>query len=349
MKKLWKGNEAIAEAAIAAGCRYFFGYPITPQNEIPEYLSWRMPEVGGAFIQAESEVSAINMVYGAGGAGGRVMTSSSSPGISLKMEGISYCAGAEIPCVIVNISRAGPGLGGIQPAQGDYFQAVKGGGHGDYRCLVYAPSSIQELTDITVKAFDKADEYRSPVMIISDGLLGQMMEPAEIPPMRDLKTLPKKDWAATGNTDFKRRVIDSIRINAEELEKHNHLLAAKYESMKKDIEVEKYMTDDAEVVLVAYGSVARITKAAVNSLRKDGIKAGLIRPITLFPYPSDTIAKVAAQACVKKFVAVELSMGQMVEDVKLSVNGAKPVEFFGRAGGIVMVPGEIVKYVKGGK
>jgi 2-oxoglutarate ferredoxin oxidoreductase subunit alpha len=290
------------------------------------------------------------MVYGAGGAGARVMTSSSSPGISLKMEGVSYCAGAEIPCVIVNISRAGPGLGGIQPAQGDYFQAVKGGGHGDYRCLVYAPSTVQEFADYTVKAFDKADEYRTPVMLIGDGLLGQMMEPAEIPPMRDLNKLPKKAWAADGNqTGGKQRVIESIKIAPEALEDHNHKLFAKYEAMKKDIEVETYMTDDAEVVLVAYGSVARIAKSAVNELRAQNIKAGLIRPITLFPYPSDVVAKVAAQKAVKKLVAVELSMGQMVEDVKLAVNGVKPVEFFGRAGGIVMVPSEIVDYVKGGK
>ncbi|MCL2821932.1 MAG: 3-methyl-2-oxobutanoate dehydrogenase subunit VorB [Firmicutes bacterium] len=349
MKKLWKGNEAIAEAAIAAGCRFFFGYPITPQNEIPEYLSWRMPEVGGTFIQAESEVSAINMVYGAAGAGARVMTSSSSPGISLKTEGISYCAGAELPCVIVNISRAGPGLGGISPAQGDYYQAVKGGGHGDYRCLVYAPNTVQELTNITVKAFDKADEYRNPVMIIGDGLLGQMMEPAEIPPMRDLKTLPKKPWASTGNSTYTQNLIDSIKISPDDLERHCQKLDAKYKLMKKDVEVETYLTDDAEVVLVAYGSVSRITKAAVNSLREAGVKAGLIRPITLYPFPSDTIAKVAAQKSVKRLIAVELSMGQMIEDVKLAVNGAKDVEFFGRSGGVVMVPDEIVNFVKGGK
>jgi len=350
MKKLWKGNEAVAEAAIAAGCRYFFGYPITPQNEIPEYLSWRMPEVGGTFIQAESEVSAINMVYGAGAAGGRVMTSSSSPGISLKTEGISYCAGAEIPCVIVNISRAGPGLGGIQPAQGDYFQAVKGGGHGDYKCLVYAPNSVQEFVDLTAKAFDKADEYKNPVMLISDGLLGQMMEPAEIPPMVDLKKLPKKEWATCGNDQYKQRLVESIQISPEKLEKHNHHLFNKYEAMKKDVMVEEYMCDDAEVILVAYGSVARITKAAVNELRTQNIKAGLVRPITLFPYPSLTLEKYAKQASVKRFISVELSMGQMVEDVRLAVNGAKPVEFFGRVGGIVMVPSEIVEYVKkGGK
>jgi len=350
MKKLWKGNEAVAEAAIAAGCRYFFGYPITPQNEIPEYLSWRMPEVGGTFIQAESEVSAINMVYGAGGAGGRTMTSSSSPGISLKTEGISYCAGAEVPCVIVNISRAGPGLGGIQPAQGDYFQAVKGGGHGDYKCLVYAPNSVQEFVDLTAKAFDKADEYRNPVMLISDGLLGQMMEPAEIPPMIDPASLPKKEWAACGNDKYKQRIIESIHISPDDLENHNHKLFKKYEAMQKnDVMVEEYRCEDAQVILVAYGSVSRIAKAAVDELRAQKIKAGLVRPITLFPFPSATLEKYAKQKSVKRFVSVELSMGQMVEDVRLAVNGAKPVDFFGRVGGIVMVPSEIVEYVKGGQ
>ncbi|MCL2555747.1 MAG: 3-methyl-2-oxobutanoate dehydrogenase subunit VorB [Firmicutes bacterium] len=350
MKKLWKGNEAVAEAAIAAGCRFFFGYPITPQNEIPEYLSWRMPEVNGTFIQAESEVSAINMVYGAGAAGGRVMTSSSSPGISLKTEGISYCAGAEIPCVIVNISRAGPGLGGIQPAQGDYFQAVKGGGHGDYKCLVYAPSSVQEFVDLTAKAFDKADEYRSPVMMISDGLLGQMMEPAEIPPMVDLNKLPKKDWATCGNDQYRQRIIESIHISPDDLEAHNHHLFKKYAAMQKnEVMVEEYKCDDAEVILVAYGSVARITKAAVDELRAQKIKAGLVRPITLYPYPTACLEKLAKQKSVKRFITVELSMGQMVEDVRLAVNGVKPVDFYGRAGGIVMVPSEIVDFVKGGK
>lgn len=349
MKKLWKGNEAIAEAAVAAGMRYFFGYPITPQNEIPEYLSWRLPEVGGTFIQAESEVSAINMVYGAGGAGARTMTSSSSPGVSLKQEGISYLAGAEVPAVIINIMRSGPGLGGIQPAQGDYFQAVKGGGHGDYHCMVYAPCSVQEFVDKTILAFDKADEYRGPVMLIGDGMLGQMMEAAEIPPMRDPKTLPKKPWAATGNTDGKQRLINSIKIDADDLEAHNIALFKKYEAMKKDVEYELFMADDAEIMFAAYGSVARICKAAVTELRKQGIKAGLIRPITLYPFPTDIIADISKKASVKKFITVELSMGQMVEDVRLAVNGNKPVEFFGRAGGNVMMPGDLVKFVMEGK
>ena len=350
MKKLWKGNEAIAEAAVAAGCRYFFGYPITPQNEIPEYMSWRLPEVGGAFIQAESEVSAINMVYGAAGAGARSMTSSSSPGISLKQEGISYIAAAELPCVIVNMMRSGPGLGGIQPAQGDYFQATKGGGHGDYHPIVYAPCSIQEFVDITYNAFDKADEYRTPVMIIGDGMLGQMMEPAEIPPMKDITKLPKKDWAACGHSDGVPRIINSLRIEHELLEPFCIHLYEKYAAIEKnEVKVEKYKTDDAEFVFVAYGSVARICKAAIDELRKEGYKVGLIRPITLYPFPVDAINEVAKQASVKKFITVELSMGQMVEDVRLSVNGLKPVEFYGRCGGYVMMPSDLVKLIKEAK
>ena len=350
MKKLWKGNEAIAEAAIAGGCRYFFGYPITPQNEIPEYMSWRLPEVGGAFIQAESEVSAINMVYGAGGAGARTMTSSSSPGVSLKQEGISYLAGAEVPSVIVNMMRSGPGLGGIQPAQGDYFQAVKGGGHGDYHCLVYAPCSIQEFVDVMYNAFDKADQYRTPVMLIGDGMIGQMMEPAEIPPFKDLNSLPKKPWAAAGHNGGTQRLINSIKIDADDLEEHNLNLFKKYKEMEeKEVQFENYMTDDAEIVFVAYGSVARICKAAVNELRESGVKIGMIRPITLYPFPKKILAELAEKENVKKFITVELSMGQMVEDVRLSVNGKKPVDFYGRCGGNVMMPVDLVKYVKEGK
>ncbi len=351
MKKLWKGNEAIAEAAVAAGCRYFFGYPITPQNEIPEYMSWRLFEVGGAFIQAESEVSAINMVYGAAGAGARAMTSSSSPGISLKQEGISYIAGADLPCVIVNMMRSGPGLGGIQPAQGDYFQATKGGGHGDYHCIVFAPSTVQEFVDITYRAFDVADEYKNPVMIIGDGMLGQMMESAEIPPMRDLSTLPNKDsWAACGHSDGKQRLINSIRFEADELEAFNDYLFKKYEKIaEKETRYEEYYNEDAEYVFVAYGSVARICKAAVMELRQEGIKAGLIRPITLYPYPSKVINDTAKKHGVKKFITVEMSKGQMVEDVRLAVNGLKPVEFYGRCGGNVMMPADLVKFVKEGK
>ena len=349
MKKLWKGNEAVAESAIAAGCRCFFGYPITPQNEIPEYMSRRMKEVGGSFVQAESEVSSINMVYGAGGAGARAMTSSSSPGISLKQEGISYIAGARVPCVIVNMMRAGPGLGGIQPSQSDYFQATKGGGHGDYHMLVYAPSGVQEAADLTYKAFFKADEYRCPVMILGDGMLGQMCEAAQIPEFVDLEKLPKKEWAASGNNGGKQRIINSIYMSPDTLEAHNRELFDTYKQMEKDIEAELYKTDDAETVIVAYGTVARIAKAAVDALREKGVKAGLIRPITLFPFPSEIIKKAASEKHVRKFLTVELSMGQMVEDVRLAVDGLKSVEFFGRCGGNIMYPEDIVQRITGGK
>ncbi len=347
MKVLMKGNEAVAEAAVRGGCRAFFGYPITPQNEIPEYLSKRLPEVGGCFIQAESEVSAINMVYGAAGAGARAMTSSSSPGISLKQEGISYICGAELPCVIVNMVRGGPGLGGIQPAQSDYFQTVKGGGHGDYHMLVYAPSSVQEAVNIMYDAFDKADEYRMPVMMLGDGMIGQIMEAVELPPMKDPSTFPKKEWATDGTGVGKnRRIINSLYIEPDVLEEVNHRLFKRYDMLKeKEVMCEKYLCDDAEIVIVAYGTVARISKSAVNDLRAKGVKVGLIRPITLYPYPEKIINDVAKQDSVRKFVTIELSMGQMIEDVRLAVNGLKPVEFYGRTGGNVMTPDDIVNYV----
>ena len=347
MKILMKGNEAVAEAAVRGGCRAFFGYPITPQNEIPEYLSKRLPEVGGCFIQAESEVSAINMVYGAAGAGARAMTSSSSPGISLKQEGISYICGAELPCVIVNMVRGGPGLGGIQPAQSDYFQTVKGGGHGDYHMLVYAPSSVQEAVNIMYNAFDKADEYRMPVMMLGDGMIGQIMEAVELPPMKDPATFPKKEWATDGTGVGKnRRIINSLYIEPDILEEVNHRLFKRYDTLKeKEVMCEKYLCDDAEIVIVAYGTVARISKSAVNDLRAKGIKVGLIRPITLYPYPEKIINEVAKQECVREFLTIELSMGQMVEDVRLAVNGLKPVDFYGRTGGNVMTPDDIVNYV----
>ena len=352
MKRLLKGNEAVAEAAIAAGCRCFFGYPITPQNEIPEYMSWRMSEVGGHFVQAESEVSAINMVYGAAGAGARAMTSSSSPGISLKQEGISYIAGAEVPCVIVNMMRAGPGLGGIQPAQSDYFQATKGGGHGDYRMLVYAPSSVQEAADLTYKAFFRADYYRNPVMILGDGMLGQMVEPAEIPPAADVSALPQKKWAACGNNGGVQRVINSIFMAPDTLEEHNAALTRKYEEMaRSDVMSESYMTDDAEVVLVAYGIVARICKAAVDILRAEGVKAGLFRPITLFPFPYREIATLADGAA-ERFISVELSCGQMIEDVKLALyeSGKRPqCGIYARTGGNVMRPEDVAEHVRSGR
>jgi 2-oxoglutarate ferredoxin oxidoreductase subunit alpha len=345
MRKLWKGNEAVAEAAIAAGCRCFFGYPITPQNEIPEYMSRRMGEVGGAFVQAESEVAAINMVYGAGGAGARAMTSSSSPGISLKQEGISYIAGAQVPCVIVNMMRAGPGLGGIQPSQSDYFQATKGGGHGDYHMLVYAPSGVQEAADLTYKAFDKADKYRSPVMILGDGMLGQMCEAAEIPPARELKDLPEKPWAASGNGGRAQRIINSIYMSPDTLEAHNKELFDVYAEMEKETAWEEYKVSDAEVIVVAYGTVARIAKAAVDKAVDNGGKVGLLRPITLYPFPSKAVASLADKNSTKCILTVELSMGQMVEDVRLAVNGRKPTPFFGRTGGNVTTPQEILNRI----
>ena len=335
-RQMMKGNEAIAEAAVQAGCRYFFGYPITPQNEIPEYMSKRLPEVGGVFLQAESEVSAINMVYGAAGAGARVMTSSSSPGIALKQEGISYIAGAELPCVIVNMVRGGPGLGSIQPAQSDYYQATRGGGHGDYRMVVFAPSSIQEAVELTQKAFDVADTYRSPVMVLGDGVIGQMMEPVEMPEYKP-RALPKKDWAATGwkkGDDRDRAVINSLYIQPDECEKHNLKLESRYQAMRENeiMVAEEYM-DDAEIAVVAYGTTARIALTAIRRLREKGVKVGLIRPITLWPFPDAAIDKACAH--VKHFLTVEMSMGQMVDDVKIAVAGRAPVSFYGRTGGVI--------------
>jgi len=343
-KQLMKGNEAIGEAAIQAGCRYFFGYPITPQNEVPEYMSRRLPDVGGVFLQAESEVSAINMVYGAAGAGARVMTSSSSPGISLKQEGISYIAGSELPCVIVNIIRGGPGLGGIQPAQSDYFQATKGGGHGDYNLFVFAPASVQEMVDHVMESFDIADYYRNPVMIMGDGTLGQMMEPVEFKeiPKREL---PPKDWATTGAKGRDRNIINSLSLIAEELEKHNWDLQKKYQHMKDNEQrYELYKCDDAELVMVAYGTTSRIVRSVVNQLREQGIKAGLLRPITIFPFPEKALAQLPES--VKAFMAVEMSAGQMVEDVRLAVNGKQPVHFYGRTAGVIPTPAEIINKAK---
>lgn len=344
MKELYKGNEAIAEAAIRAGCRAYFGYPITPQNEIPEYMSTRMPEVGGVFLQAESETSAINMVYGAAGSGVRTLTSSSSPGISLKQEGISYLTCAEIPCVIINMMRAGPGLGGILPAQGDYFQAVKGGGHGDYKLMVLAPSNIQEACDLTYKAFDFSDKYRNPVMILGDGMIGQMIESAELPKMRDLQSLEKKDWATTGHSDFP-RIVNSLLIEPDKLQERINKLYEKYEHMKKDILVEEYKVDDAEIILCGYGSVGRILKSTVDILREKNVKAGLIRPITLFPFCEELFYKTACKESIKAFYCFELSMGQMLEDVKLAVNGKKPVYFHGKCGGHILSSKEIISKI----
>ena len=347
-KKLMKGCEAIAEAAIQAGCRFFFGYPITPQNDIPEYMSRRLPQVGGCFLQAESELAAINMVYGAGGAGARVMTSSSSPGISLKQEGISTCAAAEVPCVVVNMMRGGPGLGNIQASQGDYFQACKGGGHGDYRCVVYAPSSIQETVDLMPKAFDTADEYRIPVIILADGLIGQMMEPVELHMNPDPKN-PEKPWACQGwdpKGDRPRAVINSLYIETEVLDDLMTRLNARYDRIReKEVMVEKYKTEGAEFMLCAYGTVARVCKAAVRILGENGIKCGLVRPITLWPFPTKEVHDVIAQEGVKGALTVEISNGQMVEDIRLAVNGEKPVDFMGKGGSIIPTAEEIAARV----
>lgn len=345
VKVLMKGNEAVGAAAIEAGCRYFFGYPITPQNEVPEYMSRELPKVGGVFVQAESEIAAINMVYGAAGAGARVMTSSSSPGIALKQEGISYIAGAELPCLIVNMMRGGPGLGGIQPSQTDYFQATRGGGNGDYRLLVLAPADVQELVDLIIDGFDLADEYRNPVMILGDGMIGQMMEPVEFKD-RVPRRLEDKKWATTG-TKGKRKpnIINSLYLNAEDLERHNHILQAKYDKMReKEVRVESYNIEDADVVISAYGTTARIAKSAISKLEKEGYKVGLIRPISLFPYPYDEFNKIKDDCL--GVLTVEMNTGQMLEDVKLALNGRIPAYFYGRTGGMIPTPEEIVEKVK---
>lgn len=350
-KTLMKGNEAIAEAAVRAGCRFFFGYPITPQTEVPEYLSARMPEIGGCFLQAESEVAAINMVYGAAGTGVRVLTSSSSPGVSLKQEGISYIAASELPCVIINVMRGGPGLGSIQASQGDYFQATKGGGHGDYHLIVYAPASVQEAVDIMGKAFDVADKYRNPVMILADGIIGQMMEPVELPELKEYTVNPaEKPWAATGwkPGDKKNRgIINSLYINTEDLTMLNERLQARYAEIEKnEATCETYNLEGAEYVICAYGTVARICKSAIDELKAEGINVGLVRPITVWPFPKDAVRDAIAADGVKAALTVELSAGQMVEDVRLAVNGAKPVEFFGHAGSLVPTAEEVVEQIK---
>lgn len=346
-KVLMKGNEAIAEAAIQSGCRHYFGYPITPQTEIAAYMASRMPEVGGVFLQAESEISAINMVYGASSAGARVMTSSSSPGISLKQEGLSYIAGSELPCVIVNVMRGGPGLGGILPSQSDYFQAVKGGGHGDYKTVVLAPNSVQEMYDLTGLAFDIADKYRITVMILADGHLGQVMEPMVIKAAANVQT-NKKEWAVTG-TGSKREhnIITSIHLKGEDLENHNKNLQGKYEKIRADeVKYEEYNCEKADAVIVAYGSVSRIAKEVVKLAEKEGINAGLLRPITLWPFPDKIIADLAEKA--KCFVVTEMSTGQMLEDVKLAVNGRCPVLFHGRTGGMVPLKEDMLGVIKEG-
>ncbi|MCE5224022.1 3-methyl-2-oxobutanoate dehydrogenase subunit VorB [bacterium] len=345
-KILMKGAEVLGESAIKAGCRLFFGYPITPQNEAPSYMAKRLPEVGGVFVQAESEVAAINMLYGAAASGHRVMTSSSSPGISLMQEGISYIAGAQLPVVLVNVMRGGPGLGNIGPAQGDYFQSVKPGGNGDYHLITLAPMNLQEQIDLIYDAFELADEYRNPAMVLTDGLLGQIMEAVEFHREKDLASLPAKPWAATGINHRKKNLVSSFDLDYDRLEAINHQIQDKYRIVKeKEVRYESYFADDAEVILVAYGTTGRICKAVVDILRSEKYSVGLLRPISLWPFPEKILQQLAQKSTTKGFLVVELSAGQMVEDVKISVNGVKPVHFYGRMGGNVPSPKEIIDII----
>ena len=344
---LMSGNEAMAEAAIIAGLDAYFGYPITPQNEVPAYMARRMPEEGRVFVQSESELAAINMVFGASAVGKRVMTSSSSPGISLMQEGLSYLAGAELPAVVVNVMRGGPGLGNIAPSQADYFQATRGGGHGDYRTIVLAPSSVQEMADCMPLALDLADQYRMTVMILADGILGQMMEPVVFNEAgkKSNRTLPPKDWALTGAQGREQNIVRSLWLGEGVVEELNYKLQARYEVIQKEeVLCDEYKVDDAEIVLVAYGIVARIARSAVDMARDEGIKVGMVRPITLWPFPSKLISKLADEFRV--FFTVEMSCGQMVEDVRLSIGGKAPVVFYGRPGGGVPSIDQILERIK---
>lgn len=343
-KKLMKGNEAMASAAIAAGCKCFFGYPITPQNEIPEFMSKAMFESGGSFVQAESEIAAINMVYGAGGAGARAMTSSSSPGIALKQEGISYLAAAEIPAVILNVMRGGPGLGGIQPSQSDYNMMTKGGGDGDYNCPVLAPSNLQEASDMVMEAFDLADYYRTPVYVAADGFIGQMMEPVEIiyKPKYEMK---EKTWTTNGMRGKREKnIVNSLYLDPESLYKHNLNLQEKYKLIKeKEARAEKYFTEDADIILVSYGTMSRVCRGVVDTFRNENKKIGMIRPITLWPFPEKEFKN--NNNC-KMYISIEMSMGQMIDDIKLACECKVPVKFFGKAGGIVPTSHEIIEHIK---
>jgi len=343
-KVLMKGNEAIAEAAIQAGCRHYFGYPITPQTEVAAYMSKRMPKIGGTFLQAESEVAAINMVIGVASTGKRVMTSSSSPGVSLKSEGISYLAGCDLPALVVNVQRGGPGLGGIQPSQSDYYQSTKGGGHGDYHNIVLAPASVQEMASLTVKGFELADKYRMVSMILADGTMGQMMEPVSIDAF-DVKTV-EKPWALTG-TECKREhnIVNSLYLKPEELEIKNFERYEKYNTIEEnEVMYEEYLMDDAEVCVVAFGITARVAKNAINEARAKGVKVGMIRPITLWPFPKKPLAA-AADKC-KAFICVEMNMGQMIDDVKLAIECKKPVYLCNRVGGMIPSPEEVLAKIE---
>ena len=342
-KVLMKGNEALAEAAIRSGCRYYYGYPITPQTELAEYMAKHLPKAGGTFLQAESEIAAISMVYGTSAAGKRVMTSSSSPGISLKQEGISYLAGSNLPAVIVNVQRGGPGLGGIQPSQSDYFQAVKGGGHGDYHLLVLAPSTVQEMADLTVLAFDLADKYRVQAMILADGTVGQMMEPVELPEPPEVRC--DKPWALTGKGKGPSKYITSLSLSPEELEQWNLNNFEKYKRICEcEQRAEEFLVDDAEVCVVAFGISARVARSAVIAARRKGIKAGLIRPITLYPFPVDTLRRAASH--VQRFISAELNMGQMIEDVKLAIDCSRSVKLCNRTGGVILTPEEVLAAIE---
>lgn len=343
-KVLMKGNEALAEAAIQAGCRHYFGYPITPQTEVAAYMAKRMPKIGGCFLQAESEIAAINMVYGVASAGKRVMTSSSSPGISLKEEGISYLAGADLPAFIVNVQRGGPGLGGIQPSQSDYFQSTRGGGHGDYHIIVLAPSSVQEMADLTVKGFDLADEYRMPAMVLADGTMGQMMEPVTMGNYQP-KTV-EKPWAVTG-TKLARphNIVNSLYLNPEELERTNFERYARYAVIEqKEAMYESFLMGDAEICVTAFGIASRVSRNAVLAARAEGIKVGLLRPITLWPFPKAPFAEAADR--VSAFISVELSMGQMIEDVELATRCKRPVYLCNRTGGMIPSPEQVLAKIK---
>lgn len=350
-KVLMKGNEAIGEAAVRAGCLNYFAYPITPQSEVAEYLVRRMPEVDGVFLQGESEVAVGYMLFGAAGCGARVFTTSSSPGISLMSEAISYIAGAQLPVVFVNIIRGGPGLGGILPSQGDYFQATKGGGHGDYRMLVMAPASVQEAVEMVMMAFPLAEKYRNPVMILGDGLIGQMMEPVEFPEHLSAKPSPKDEWATNGMATRKSdtpNLVKSLYLDPDELNNHNLLLKSKYERMKReDLRYEPYnMDSDYGVLIVSYGTMSRVCRTAIDTLKEEGFEVGMIRPQTLFPFPEEVIREAASKDTCKVVVSIEMSMGQMVEDVERSVKGKRPVEWYGKCGGDVPTPEEIMDVVK---
>lgn len=348
-KFLMKGNEAIAEAAIRNGCIHFFGYPITPQTEVSAYMSKVLPKIGGTFLQAESEIAAINMVLGAASCGVRAMTSSSSPGISLKSEGVSYIAGSDLPCVILNVMRGGPGLGGIQPSQADYWQATRALGHGDFQLMVFAPATVQEIVNLIGTAFDLADKYRMPALILADGMLGQMMEPVEFPEKKEAPA-SAKPYATTGTKfgtpeERKPNIINSLYLKPDQLEKTVVERFKRYELVKaNEVRVEEYLTEDADIVAVAYGATARVVRSAVEQAREEGIRVGLLRPITLWPFPEAAVAKAAGHA--KALLTVEMSMGQMVDDVRLAANGKCPVSFFGRTGGVVPSPAEVLEQIR---